>query len=146
MSSVSVVIPALNEEKNIAATLAAIRASPVVHADETGWREGGETHFRIDIVSEAFIGKSRIARHRDPQAAVRARLAHAQRDAARGARVGAPEAEVRGVLAHPVQRRTAVRVPARAHRDVVGRRLLALALDRRNSGFEPIVPVLPRLR
>jgi BolA protein len=34
------------------------------HRGHGGWREGGETHFRIDIVSEAFIGKSRLARHR----------------------------------------------------------------------------------
>ena len=34
------------------------------HRGHGGWREGGETHFRIDIVSEAFIGKSRVARHR----------------------------------------------------------------------------------
>ena len=34
------------------------------HAGHAGWREGGETHFRIDIVSEAFSGKSRIERHR----------------------------------------------------------------------------------
>jgi len=34
------------------------------HRGHGGWREGGETHFRIDIVSEAFAGKTRIARHR----------------------------------------------------------------------------------
>ncbi len=28
-------------QQTVTATLAAIRASPVVHADETGWREGG---------------------------------------------------------------------------------------------------------
>ena len=35
-----------------------------LHAGHSGWREGGETHFRIDVVSEAFAGKSRVARHR----------------------------------------------------------------------------------
>lgn len=35
-----------------------------LHAGHTGWRESGETHFRLEIVSEAFAGKSRIARHR----------------------------------------------------------------------------------
>ena len=35
-----------------------------LHAGHSGWREGGETHFRIDGVSEAFAGKSRVARHR----------------------------------------------------------------------------------
>ena len=29
-----------------------------------GWREGGETHFRIQIVSPAFKGKSRVDIHR----------------------------------------------------------------------------------
>ena len=37
------------------------RTSIVGHG---GWREGGETHFRIDIVSAAFAGKSRVERHR----------------------------------------------------------------------------------
>jgi BolA family transcriptional regulator, general stress-responsive regulator len=35
-----------------------------LHAGHAGSREGGETHFRIDVVSEAFAGKSRLARHR----------------------------------------------------------------------------------
>jgi len=34
------------------------------HRGHAGWREGGETHFRIHIVSEAFAGKSRVERHR----------------------------------------------------------------------------------
>jgi BolA family transcriptional regulator, general stress-responsive regulator len=34
------------------------------HAGHAGHREGGETHFRVNIVSEAFRGKSRIDRHR----------------------------------------------------------------------------------
>ncbi|HEX5866745.1 MAG TPA: BolA family protein [Beijerinckiaceae bacterium] len=34
------------------------------HVGHGGWREGGETHFRIDIVSAAFAGKSRVERHR----------------------------------------------------------------------------------
>lgn len=34
------------------------------HHGHSGWREGGETHFRLDIVSEAFDGKSRVERHR----------------------------------------------------------------------------------
>jgi len=34
------------------------------HHGHAGWREGGETHFRLYIVSEAFSGKSRIDRHR----------------------------------------------------------------------------------
>jgi BolA family transcriptional regulator, general stress-responsive regulator len=34
------------------------------HFGHAGWREGGETHFRIDVVSRAFEGKSRVERHR----------------------------------------------------------------------------------
>lgn len=34
------------------------------HRGHGGWREGGETHFRIQIVSPAFQGKSRIDIHR----------------------------------------------------------------------------------
>ena len=34
------------------------------HAGHSGWREGGETHFRIDVASARFIGKGRIERHR----------------------------------------------------------------------------------
>jgi len=34
------------------------------HRGHAGWREGGETHFRLDIVSAAFGGKSRVERHR----------------------------------------------------------------------------------
>ena len=34
------------------------------HAGHAGHRPGGETHFRVHIVSEAFRGKSRVDRHR----------------------------------------------------------------------------------
>jgi BolA protein len=34
------------------------------HAGHSGWREGGETHFRVEVVSAAFDGKSRVERHR----------------------------------------------------------------------------------
>ncbi|QCK84799.1 BolA family transcriptional regulator [Phreatobacter aquaticus] len=34
------------------------------HHGHGGWREGGETHFRVKIVSAAFAGKSRVDRHR----------------------------------------------------------------------------------
>jgi BolA protein len=34
------------------------------HAGHAGSRPGGETHYRVHIVSEAFRGKSRIERHR----------------------------------------------------------------------------------
>jgi BolA protein len=35
-----------------------------LHEGHAGHRPGGETHFRINIVSRAFEGKSRIDRHR----------------------------------------------------------------------------------
>ena len=35
-----------------------------LHEGHAGHRPGGETHFRIYIVSQAFEGKSRIDRHR----------------------------------------------------------------------------------
>ncbi len=40
------------------------------HAGHGGWREGGETHFRVDVVSAAFAGKSRVDRHRLVNAAL----------------------------------------------------------------------------
>lgn len=34
------------------------------HEGHAGHRPGGETHFRVYIVSESFRGKSRVERHR----------------------------------------------------------------------------------
>ncbi|WP_305988216.1 BolA family transcriptional regulator [Roseibium sp. MMSF_3544] len=34
------------------------------HKGHGGWREGGETHFRVQIAADAFEGMNRIARHR----------------------------------------------------------------------------------
>ena len=34
------------------------------HRGHGGWREGGETHFRIRMSSPRFDGLSRVARHR----------------------------------------------------------------------------------
>jgi BolA family transcriptional regulator, general stress-responsive regulator len=34
------------------------------HEGHAGHRPGGQTHFRVYIVSEAFRGKSRLERHR----------------------------------------------------------------------------------
>jgi BolA protein len=45
------------------------------HAGHAGSRPGGETHYRVHIVSEAFRGKSRIERHRMVNAALAAELA-----------------------------------------------------------------------
>lgn len=41
-----------------------------LHAGHSGSREGGETHFRVDVVSPAFAGKSRVERHRIVNAAL----------------------------------------------------------------------------
>ena len=45
------------------------------HAGHTGHRPGGETHFRVTVVSEAFRGKSRVERHRMINATLAAELA-----------------------------------------------------------------------
>ncbi|MGP1253804.1 MAG: BolA family protein [Kiloniellales bacterium] len=34
------------------------------HAGHSGWQPGGETHFRVEIVADAFVGQSRVARQR----------------------------------------------------------------------------------
>jgi BolA protein len=44
------------------------------HAGHAGHRPGGETHFRVYIVSEAFRGKSRIECHRMINAALESEL------------------------------------------------------------------------
>ncbi len=47
-----------------------------LHEGHAGHRAGGETHFRVYIVSRAFEGKSRIERHRMINAALAAELAN----------------------------------------------------------------------
>ncbi|WP_322090868.1 BolA family protein [Dongia deserti] len=34
------------------------------HHGHAGWRESGETHFRVEIIASAFAGKSRVERQR----------------------------------------------------------------------------------
>ncbi len=46
-----------------------------LHEGHAGHRAGGETHFRVYIVSGAFKGKSRIERHRMINATLEAELA-----------------------------------------------------------------------
>src|SRR5436305_7013423 len=46
-----------------------------LHEGHSGHRPGGETHFRVYIVSKAFEGKSRIERHRLINATLAAELA-----------------------------------------------------------------------
>jgi BolA family transcriptional regulator, general stress-responsive regulator len=45
------------------------------HAGHAGSRPEGETHFRVEIVSEAFAGKSRVDRHRMVNAVLAEELA-----------------------------------------------------------------------
>jgi BolA protein len=45
------------------------------HEGHAGHRPGGETHYRLYIVSEAFRGKSRIERHRMINATLAGELA-----------------------------------------------------------------------
>ena len=40
------------------------------HAGHAGHRPGGETHYRVYIVADAFRGKSRLERHRMINAAL----------------------------------------------------------------------------
>jgi BolA protein len=40
------------------------------HRGHAGWREGGETHFRVTIAAPAFAPMSRIERHRSVHAAL----------------------------------------------------------------------------
>ena len=46
-----------------------------LHEGHSGHRPGGETHFRVYIVSSAFEGKSRIERHRMINSTLAAELA-----------------------------------------------------------------------
>jgi BolA family transcriptional regulator, general stress-responsive regulator len=52
-----------------------VRDESHLHEGHAGHRPGGETHFRVNIVSPAFQGKSRIERHRLVNAALAAELA-----------------------------------------------------------------------
>ena len=44
------------------------------HHGHAGWREGGETHFRVRIATRNFDGMSRIAQHRAVMEALEAEL------------------------------------------------------------------------
>lgn len=35
------------------------------HRGHAGWRQGGETHFRVRIAAPALVGQTRVAQHRD---------------------------------------------------------------------------------
>ncbi len=65
-------MPEMRVEDEIRRKLAAAfapRALDVVdesesHRGHAGYREGGQSHFRVRIASGSFAGQSRIARHR----------------------------------------------------------------------------------
>jgi BolA protein len=63
----------------LAAALAPTRIDVVdesaQHAGHSGARAGGETHYRVDILSPAFAGKSRVQRHRLVYEALAAEIA-----------------------------------------------------------------------
>ena len=40
------------------------------HRGHAGFQEGGESHFRVRLISPDFVGQSRIARHRAVHAAL----------------------------------------------------------------------------
>ena len=44
------------------------------HRGHSGYREGGETHFRVHIRSSAFAGMGRVARQRAVYAALEAEI------------------------------------------------------------------------
>ena len=44
------------------------------HHGHAGWREGGETHFRVRIATRNFDGMSRVAQHRAVMEALEAEL------------------------------------------------------------------------
>lgn len=45
------------------------------HEGHAGWREGGETYFRVEIVAPAFAGVARTERHRRVHRALAEELA-----------------------------------------------------------------------
>jgi len=44
------------------------------HHGHAGWREGGETHFRVRIAADHFAGLGRLAQHRAVMEALDAEL------------------------------------------------------------------------
>jgi BolA protein len=44
------------------------------HRGHAGWREGGETHFRVRIATRQFAGKPRVAQHREVMTALKDEL------------------------------------------------------------------------
>jgi len=66
------------------------------HAGHMGARPGGETHYAIHLVSAAFEGKNRVARHREVNALLAAEFAAGLHALALTLRTPAEEAAARG--------------------------------------------------
>lgn len=59
----------------LAPTRIVIEDDSARHAGHAGGRAGGESHFRVEIVSAAFAGESRVARQRRVYAVLAEELA-----------------------------------------------------------------------
>ena len=62
-------------EAALSPSLLEIEDESAKHAGHAGAREGGETHFRVRIVSQSFAGLNRVERQRKVYAAVAEELA-----------------------------------------------------------------------
>lgn len=56
---------------NFAPTRLSIEDESSKHRGHAGYREGGESHFKVEIVSAAFDGQNRVARQRLVYAALK---------------------------------------------------------------------------
>ncbi|MFI4999394.1 MAG: BolA family protein [Reyranellales bacterium] len=63
MGTVAMAIDSKLRERFTPARLA-IEDESSKHRGHAGWRDSGETHFKVEIVSAAFEGHSRVARQR----------------------------------------------------------------------------------
>jgi BolA protein len=48
----------------LSASAVKIQDNSKAHRGHAGYRPGGETHFKVEVVSQAFAGKTPIERHR----------------------------------------------------------------------------------
>lgn len=62
-------------EKAFAPADVQVKDESHLHAGHAGARPGGESHFRVTIVSDAFEGLGRVARQRTVNAALKEELA-----------------------------------------------------------------------